>query len=294
MSIKKIISLPEFNFELLNIHESSYDDSGEYIVYELSYSNEIDPVFVYIEDLNILKFNDNVLTFDLRNKNNTTDFFNSFDKKIIELLDSINVVKRHNLKNLSYKSLINEMRSRSNELFDVVKLNISNDEQFRTVIYDRDKQIVNKDEYPYIFNNSCAKSILEIMAIIIKPKDKSIFLSSAIRQMKVQKLRPQRVTISEYSFADSEKPVEIPKFKSSSINESLKNIASEDYESESDTDSDSSANSDDRKYPNTRQSSESSSEDSKQFVSYKENIDDVLNHNESSEDSYSICSSESS
>jgi hypothetical protein len=200
-TIKK---LSEFQFNKLNLHD--FDNSllgNRYIACELSYSENIDPVLLSIDYLNVLNYVNGDIYVELNKENETYKFLEEFDNAIIRLLKDTKIMKKLKIVNPILKTLIVE-NEHDNKKHDCLRLKIAADNYFATKIYDHNKNEFSRSDFELsLTKGNSLKSILEILSILFDTRTNTINLVSVLRQGCVKKNKPIRLPLNECCFENS-------------------------------------------------------------------------------------------
>lgn len=138
----------------------------------------------------------------LNMENDMCNFFDKLDELALEHTKSTNIIKKCGLKNITYLQIIKESNDNNTGNKNVLKLKIMNNTKF-FMIGDKISQLYN-DIKKWITNGCYIKTILEIDGIIIDLQRNEIFINIVLRQVLIQKTKPLKIELTEYSFVDSE------------------------------------------------------------------------------------------
>ena len=160
----------------------------------------------FIEKLNVVKFSNTYVLLDLRNNNSIKEFFIELEKFIITKIKESGIIKFYKLKSYSFIPLVNSYTSINDETFDVLKLNIDQDEksEFATSIFYRYGKPI--EDLNVMSTSVCVKTIFELISIVFDMDTHQILIDNCCRQLKVKSMatRIDRVKDIPYSFVDSD------------------------------------------------------------------------------------------
>ena len=225
---KRIINSENFNFNDIILHNKTISND-EYILMELSHNN-MNSILVNIESLYIYKYleNTNEIILDITKHKKLKKFFESFDKKILNLFKSKKIFKKLASNGITYKTLVCDLTQNN---YNVLKLKLSFNDDYKSTIYDCNQTLLDKNNLSlFINNNSKSKMILEFIALIVDKKNNTLYVDTIIRQIQIKKIHKiQREKNITFSFIDSdnEKINNNSSENNSSENNSLENNSSE-------------------------------------------------------------------
>lgn len=203
-TIKK---LSEFEFNKLNLHDFENNSrQSRYVACELSYGQNIDPILLSIDYLNILNYVNGDIYVELDKDSETYKFMENFDNAIIQLLKDTKIMKKLNITKPTLKTLILE-NEYDGKKYDCLRLKVQFANYFVTKIYDHNKTELTRQEFEQrLTKGNSLKSILEILSILFDTQTNTINLVSVLRQGCVKKNKPVRVPLDDFCFENS--PVE--------------------------------------------------------------------------------------
>jgi hypothetical protein len=199
----KISKLGDIDVEKINIHDP-YDFDENIVKIDLSIG-KLEPIMIRLDELNVLNINESNIILDLRNKDNIRDFFNKLDETIVRILQERKITKKLKVK-FSYRQLITTYTNKD-YTFDIISFNVNlNDSEYKTDTYKSSNNKLSREEiFDTLKDNAHIQCILELVSINLDKKNGIIFIDNLVRQMKVKKIKPKRITNLEYSFIDTEK-----------------------------------------------------------------------------------------
>lgn len=188
------------NFSKININDPISNE--QYMVFDISYG-KTDPLFIYLETSDIIKYNDQEIIFDLNSNLKLKEFFDKIDEVMINYIQANKILKKYSLKNFNYKPINAIYTNKDNTKSDICKLRTDLNSQ--THIYtNKDSQIKPEEWMKLVKSKLKGKCIAEFVELVIDKMNKTIFLNIMIRQLKIKKVRTTRVSNLPYSFVDSE------------------------------------------------------------------------------------------
>lgn len=129
-----------------------------------------------------------------------TTFYENLDKLTLEFMQKQNIIKQLKIKNVTYRTIINQIDDDVNTNY--LKIKIQENTQFFLM---NEKKILKYDDVKKMLKKGTkVKIIIEFESIIIDLKNSEIFINMTLKQMLIQKLRPVKIELSEYSFIESE------------------------------------------------------------------------------------------
>lgn len=131
--------------------------------------------------------------------------FSQIDNASINYVKGNEVIKTLSLKNVSYKTIISTIDNNKTNLLRLPIIyghnNIENTMFFTT----KDKKSMTfKDIKDKNISLNNVKVIFEVDGLIVDIEKNSIFTNLILRQVMIQRPTPQKITLTEYSFVDSE------------------------------------------------------------------------------------------
>jgi hypothetical protein len=202
---KSILQIENVLFNKISFcNEYNLDD--KYVVIGLGYGNS-DPLMINIRSLDVQLYNSttNEIYLDLRKNPEIKNFFETLDNTLTAKIKSDGVLKKIGIRGVSYKSLVNDFTNTDDETFDVLRLKLMFNCDYKTILYDSDRNIVDESNViTHIQKGSKAKVILELVAIVVDKETKTIFVYNVVRHIQTKKNKPTRVKNIEFSFVDSE------------------------------------------------------------------------------------------
>ena len=209
-----IFRIKDVDFEKIVYGEPVIVEKNKYISVKLWYDfgskrNKIDApetFFVRNPELCISGINKGELSFNL---NDTTkelyDFYSKLDVKSISYIESNSILKKYNLKGVTYRTIINQCTDDENLNFFRTRL-IGG--KSPTKVFDLYRNLIESDrQSKFLEIGNKVKTIVEPDAIVIDLQNKRIFTNIILRQVLVVYARfmePKKIELSDYSFADSD------------------------------------------------------------------------------------------
>ena len=182
--MSKLIHFNTLNLNSINIHSPLL--SNELLTCPISY-NDSEPLMFFIDSLSVIKFNQDEIILDLRNKEHIKNLFNDIDSKIISEIQTKKITKLYGLKNFNYIPLIISYTNTDNETFDVLKLKINLIGEYATSLFYKYGQSVTDLN---IMNSGVeVKIIVECINISFDKVNKNIFIDNCVRQLKVKQFK---------------------------------------------------------------------------------------------------------
>ena len=283
-------------FDSNNIFIYSGKINNNFLKLDIARINEFNqiPLMLFIDEINVIDFNKNNILLDLRNQPDTRNMFTKLDEYIISYIQHMKIIKQYEFKNFTYKPFISSYTTLSNEVFDVLNLNISLEGTYHTMLfYSYNNPLKNLS---VMKKNVKVKLVLECLSIRFNIKEKLIFIDNIVRQIKVKEIKPDRIKNLEYSFQDthneddstqddidlnkdSEQPVTVPKSNNNNnLNIKINKIISSSTASSSDSDSESDF------IVNAISDSDNDDEDNEDENNEDENNEDENNEDENNDD----------
>ena len=204
--MSKLIHFNTLDLNAVNIFTAINNDNN--VTCAISYNNS-EPLMFFIDSLNVIKFTSNEIILDLRNNEHIKKLFDNFDAKIISDLQAKKITKLYGLKKFSYIPFVSNYTNSNGETFDVLKLKINLEGDYKTSMFFKygqpllDLNILNK--------NVTVKTIVESIQVVFDKQNKSIYIDNCVRQLKVKHMKLNRVKNLEYSFIDSDDEISINK-----------------------------------------------------------------------------------
>ena len=279
-----IAKLEEIDIKKINIHDP-YDDSENIMKMDLSI-DKMQSLIIRLEELNVITITDDNIILDIRNKDHIKTFFTKLDEYIVSVLHERKITKKLKLK-FNYRQLISTYTGKETQ-YDIVSLNLNFDNgEYNTEVYKSHKNKLNKtDTMNLCRDNAHTECIIELTSLIFDKKNAIIYVDNIIRQMKVKKIKPKRLTKLNYSFIDTESESDLE-------NETkYKLLTDNNYNNNNDKDNNDNKytkTDDDRLVNNIKSNNtdNSSDSDNNQSDHFEDSIDnEILNHlqNETSDD----------
>lgn len=195
-----------FKLEELDLSKITFAEPNGNII-DASYDNKYPVLFETLEMYcpdgirkNKTKYSTHELLVTLNNRSN---FFELLDDKLIEVgRNNINKWP-FNSKTVTYKSLIRFIDEDDNEgNSGVIKVKFIKSKNFNTLVFDKNKNIINPDNYDKILcGNVHVKMILELVSVWIRDDVYGAYLK--LHQLKVSNGFKPSIMQQEYSFNDS-------------------------------------------------------------------------------------------
>lgn len=198
-----------------NINENKilFDDlvltpNKKYVISKMWYQqNETSrPVSMFIQTSSLkiyetTKTGDIILVLD----KNDSSVFEKIDGKSVDFVKSQNVTKNYNLKNVKYKTIVSEVTVGKDENINALKIRVMTGENPTKFFVSGNKKCLSYDNAKSLLaNGNNVKIILEIDGIIVDLQNNTILTNVIPRQILIQKLKPRKCNLSEYSFIDSD------------------------------------------------------------------------------------------
>lgn len=150
-----------------------------------------------IEDVS----NDNII-LDLTFSNYL--FFEEWDKFIVSYLKKSGIVKKYQLKNLVYKTIVNELDG-TDSINDSEKIYVLKLNKRHTRFYDSNKHILSSENVSKILvRKNIVKCILELNSIVIDLVKEVVVTDVVLKQALIRKPSPRKIELTDYSFIDSD------------------------------------------------------------------------------------------
>jgi hypothetical protein len=184
--------------------------SGNYAEQSFSKGNTkyAQPKSMYIQTSSLsiddITKSDNIV---LNLENEMTEFFDKLDELSLSYLKMCGATKTYGLKNIKYIQIIKEVSKydeddKHNENKNVLKLKIMNNTKFFMVNNNASQKY---DDVKNLLKHGCnIKTILEIDGLVIDLEKNEIFINIMLRQVLIQKVKPLKIELTEYSFISSD------------------------------------------------------------------------------------------
>ena len=131
--------------------------------------------------------------------------FEKIDNKSVEYVKSSGITKQYNLKNVTYKTIVSEVTTDNSENINAWKLRIMTGENSTKFFINGNKKCLQYESIKDILTKgNCIKVILEVDGIIVDIKNNTILTNVIPRQILIQKMKPLKTNLIEYSFVDSD------------------------------------------------------------------------------------------
>jgi len=226
MSKPKLFHLNDFDFNQLKLNPVLYKNDNLILNFYINDGDtKITPLF-FIDKLDVIKFTNKIILLNLSNNNDIVKFFTNLEHTILNLIKESEIIKKYKLKNYSFISLVNNYTSKNDENFDILKLNVSLNEEFGTSLFYRYGNPVV--DIAVMNTTISVKTIFELISIIFDTKQQEIIVNNCCRQIKVKQKHEiiNRLKDLSYSFIDSD--------DNNPTNENVKKINNENKNSETD------------------------------------------------------------
>jgi hypothetical protein len=195
-----IQTISNLNFSKINVNDPISND--QYMVFDISYGKS-DPLFIYLETTDIIKYNEQEIIFDLNNNTELKEFFDKIDEVMINYIQTNKILKKYGLKNFNYKPINAIYTNKDSTKSDICKLRIDLGSQTK-IFTNKDTQ-VKPSEWMRLSNSKLkGKCVAEFVEIVVDKFNNTIFLNVMIRQLKIKKVRTTRINNLPYSFVDSD------------------------------------------------------------------------------------------
>jgi hypothetical protein len=175
-----------------------YDETDDIVKIDISTNKNQASILLQLEELSVLAVNDTNIMLSLKDKDYIRKFFNDIDAYIVSIIQEKKITKRLKTK-FNYRQLLS-----GGDILNL-HLNFKEDDDYITQIYQNKLTKLNHTDMILLLNNNGRASVIfELKSIILNKKDGIIYLENIVRQMKVKKLKPKRISNIKYSFVDSE------------------------------------------------------------------------------------------
>ena len=189
---------------------SEDDKSDKYIVVKIWYdfsdrrkTESPETLFIKNPSMPLLETSRNELVFGLESSDQLAHFYEQCDQYSINHLKTSGLLRQYKLKDLTYKTIVNETDGPLNYL----RFTMTNGKQ-STHVYTMDKKIVSHEQQnKLLVKDAHVMSIVEPDAIVIDLQNKTIFTNIVTRQVLITKqkqTKPHKVVLTEFSFVDSD------------------------------------------------------------------------------------------
>lgn len=204
----------QINTQKIVYEDFCQTDDGKYAVSKLWYDDNesVPPRALYVQSSE-LKFHEltksNDIVFPV-NKNDN-DLFDKIDNMSLEYVKNSGVVNKYKLKDVKFKTIVNEIEIAPKNKTNVFKLRVLEGEK-GTKFFMGDKTNRSFDDVKkYLTKGVNVVIIIEIDKLVIDIKANVIATNVVLKQILLKKLKPIRVELEEYSFVESDvliKPIE--------------------------------------------------------------------------------------
>lgn len=197
------------NHSKVNLSNIIYDDliltnNKQYVVSKMwyQYKESHQPITLHIQTslLKIYEITKNGdIIVSLGELNDT--IFDKIDQLSLEFIKSNGVTKKFGLKDVKYKTIVNEVEITQKQKINVLRLKILEKTQF---------YVSNKTSQKFadikklLIKNVDVKAIIEIDGLVIDINNNIIFTNIILRQILIKKVKPLKIELSEYSFVNSD------------------------------------------------------------------------------------------
>lgn len=189
---------------------SEDDKSDKYIVVKIWYDftgrkNTESPETLFIKNpsMPLLETSKNELIFGLQATEPLVQFYEQCDQHSINHLKTSGLLRQYKLKDLTYKTIINETDGSLNYL----RFTMTNGKQ-STHVYTMDKKIISHEQQnKLLVKDAHVMTIVEPDAIVIDLQNKTIFTNIVTRQVLITKqkqVKPHKIVLTDFSFVDSD------------------------------------------------------------------------------------------
>jgi len=199
---------------LVNINKVIFDEmtltpSKKYVISKAWYqeNNTCRPVSIFIQTssltiYDITKTGDLVLSLS----DNDCVIFEKLDNKSVEYIKSSGVTKQYNLKNVSYKTIVSEVSTDDSKNINALRLRVMMGENPTQFFVNGNKKCLGYDEVKdMLIKGSNIKVIFEVDGVIVDIKNNTLLTNVIPRQILIQKMKPLKTNLTEYSFVDSDR-----------------------------------------------------------------------------------------
>ena len=192
-----IINITDFKIDDIVLYDP-YDETDDIVKIDISTNKNQASILLQLEELTVLAVNDTNIMLSLKDKDYIRKFFNDIDAYIVSIIQEKKITKRLKTK-FNYRQLLS-----GGDILNL-HLNFKEDNDYITQIYQNKLTKLNDTDMILLLNNNGRASVIfELKSIILNKKDGIIYLENIVRQMKVKKLKPKRISNIKYSFVDSE------------------------------------------------------------------------------------------
>jgi hypothetical protein len=193
-----IIKIKNFNFENIIFDKPYINDNNITIKLWYKYDdNKIENFFIQNSKLQILNSNDETLNIIINENTEEFNFYETFDKHVIDHLKKLNIFKKYKIYNIDYKSILHEIKE-----LPCLNLKITTKH-----IYNSKKELIELfDLKKFTKNNNVVKSIIEFDSIDINITNSIIKVNIILSQLCFSNSSNKKiVTLDNYSFIDTDK-----------------------------------------------------------------------------------------
>lgn len=205
------IDIQQFDLNTLKIHDP-YEDTNDIIRIDLS-RDKLKSVMLYIDYLPIISFNNKQCNISLKSSPEIKKKIDDIDALIVSELQQRKITKKLK-KKFSYRQMVSTVNISEGESVDILNLNVnvnvnvntdSNESKFNTKIYVNSHSELSHEQATNLMKNNCLiKLVVELTSIVIDKENSLIYVDNIIRQIKIKKIKPNRILNLPYSFVDSE------------------------------------------------------------------------------------------
>ena len=171
---QKVLKMSEVKFQNIVYDEAIYSSNKEFIVFKMWYKNDkvLQTLNVQMPNAKIFKFVENNNSIILIPNIETEKFMQDLDKLSYKFANDNKIVKKFNLENFTYKSLISELETPQ---MNVLLMKILTEKRPTLFFSSKNKNIVEYENAKKFFSKiDSLKIIFEIDGLIIDMKKKEL------------------------------------------------------------------------------------------------------------------------
>jgi len=198
----------DVNPQKIVFEDFNLTDDKQYVVSKIWYqeNESSQPHTLFIQPTNLkiyemMKTNDIIL--ELSDKDN--NLFEALDKLSINVAKTSGVIRKYNMKDVKYKTIINEVDfDTTKKQINALRLKIINgDNHTKFFLNDRVPKSID-DIKKLLTRGTEIKVIIELDELIVDLKNNVIFTNVILKQALIKKMRPLKTALCEYSFVESD------------------------------------------------------------------------------------------
>jgi hypothetical protein len=242
---------------------TSFVQTSKLEIFELTKSDELVMVFV---------------------ESNANEFYEKLDHISLEFAKKSDLIKTFDMKNVQYRTTVNEVQIREDQTINMLKLKVLNATKPTAFYFSNTKEkkeLKFNDVRELLVPGTEVRLIIEIDALVVDLINNRIFTNLNMRQVCITKRKPMKLELTEYSFLDSDNEDTSSEQSNNNVeksNEHHSNTDSQDRKSVKSTEHHSNTDSQDRKSVKSTESHESN---------YSKNDSDNENNNNESDNNES-------